>query len=168
MTEPNKRRVFLRQMDINDLEVVLQWRNHSTIHENMFSQKKITVNQHRRWFEISVNDPSRKLLILELGGLPSGFVQFSGLRDGGVAEWGFYVAPGSERGTGRLLGISALRFGFETAQLSKVWSQVISNNISSIKFHKRLGFLEEGLLRRHHQQREGYSDIVCFRSEERV
>lgn len=152
----------IRPMEMEDLGCVLQWRNHCDVRCFMYSQHEITTDEHKSWFESAAEDPAKHILILESGSQPLGFVQFSELLHGRVAEWGFYVDPEASRGTGRKLGLGALDYAFRRIGYHKVCGQALAFNERSIIFHNSMGFLEEGVLREQHFDGERYHDVVCF------
>src|SRR3546814_11925342 len=91
-----------------------------------------------------------ELLIMEADGGGRGFMNLSVLRRGGVAEWGFFVAPGAPRGTGMRMGEATLGHVFNEQGAHKLCGQAISNNDRPVRFHHRLGFRPEGVLREQH------------------
>lgn len=145
-----------------DLPILLTWRNHPDVRQFMLSQHEISLKEHLQWFASVSIDPSRKLMIIEDTTQPIGFVQFSNVADGGIADWGFYTRPGAKKGTGRELGLIALNYAFQSLKVHKVCGRAIESNKSSIILHKRLGFSNEGILR--DQQRIGctYHSLFCF------
>ena len=149
-------------MTAQDLAQVLGWRNHPEIRRYMFTRHEISFDEHRCWFERVSQDPTSQLLVFEQGKIEAGFVHFRGVSHGGVAEWGFYVAPDAPKGTGRKLGHSALKFGFDEAALHKVCGQALDFNEPSIRFHRMLGFREEGVLREQHFDGESYRSVICY------
>ena len=150
----------VRRMVAADLDTVLRWRNHADVRRYMYTQHEITAAEHRAWFERASADPRRHLLIFEAGGVPAGFVSFALGDQAGVADWGFYLAPDAARGQGQALGTAALEFAFKELKLSKVCGEALEDNERSIKFHERLGFAREGVLRR---AAAGQSvGVVCF------
>jgi UDP-4-amino-4,6-dideoxy-N-acetyl-beta-L-altrosamine N-acetyltransferase len=152
----------IRAMTINDLDLVRAWRNHPKIRRYMLTQHEISIDEHRKWFERSSHDLSKRLLIFEEKHAPLGFVQFSGVTPGGIADWGFYTAPDSPKGTGKKLGRAALKFAFHTLGLLKVCGQALASNDASIHFHRELGFKQEAVLRKQHQINGNYQDLICF------
>jgi UDP-4-amino-4,6-dideoxy-N-acetyl-beta-L-altrosamine N-acetyltransferase len=149
-------------MTSEDLERVLTWRNDAGIRAHMFSQRVIDPDEHRSWFERCLETRSRTLLIFEADGEPMGFVSFGSPDGGDIAEWGFYAAPQAPRGTGGRLGAAALRHGFDQLKLHKIFARTLASNERSVRFHQKLGFLREGILRQHHFDGERYCDVVCF------
>lgn len=149
-------------MSANDVELVRMWRNHSDIRRYMLTQHEISHDEHRRWFERASEDPARRLLIVQEGEMAFGFVHFSGVVRGGVADWGFYAAPDAPRGSGRKLGMAALNYAFQTQELHKVCGQALDFNEASIRLHRMLGFQQEGVLRDQHRVGDTYHDLICF------
>lgn len=152
----------LREMSLDDLELVLTWRNHPSLRRNMYTQHEISIKEHRQWFEDVSKDPKRHLLIFESESVQLGFVNVKEYSARGVAEWGFYTAPDAPIGTGRQLGSAVLEFVFLKMKCHRLYGQVLRFNERSIHFHKILGFKQEGILRQHHFDGEEYHDIVCF------
>ena len=160
LTPPLQPRV--RPMAAADLAQVLAWRNHPDICRYMYTQHEITLEEHTRWFERASQDSTRHLLIFECDAVPLGFISFHQVAQGGIADWGFYIAPDAQKGTGMLLGRTALQFAFEQAGLHKVCGQALIYNERSIGFHQKLGFTREGALRDQHFDGQTYYDVVCF------
>lgn len=152
----------IRPVTEGDLVTVLRWRNHPEVRRNMFAQHEIGIAEHREWFDIACLDSSRRLLIVEEAKQAIGYVQFSRVAEGGIADWGFYARPGAPKGTGRKLGMMALNHAFDGLKLHKVCGQVISSNQASIVFHRRLGFKLEGVLRDQERIDGCYHSLHCF------
>jgi len=162
MTEVRTDEGYIRSMSSDDLELVLAWRNHPEIRRYMLTQHDISPEEHRRWYGRTSQDTSRRLLVFEYDDVPAGFVQFTKVSPGGIAEWGFYVSPDAPQGTGQKLGRAALNFGFKDVGLHKVCGQALDFNDMSIRFHHMLGFRQEGVLREQHVVGETYHDLICF------
>lgn len=153
---------LLRAMTTADLEQVLAWRNHPEIRRYMYTTHEIGLAEHRAWFERASTDSRKHLLIFEIDSNPMGFVNLTELNEHGIADWGFYVATEAPKGTGLKLGQAALRYAFQTLGLHKVCGQALDFNERSIKFHERLAFQQEGVLRDQHFDGERYCSIVAF------
>ena len=149
-------------MTLDDLELVLSWRNHPDVRRYMYTQHEIRLEEHKVWFETAGRNPGKHLLIFELDNVPCGFVQLSQLKNSPIAEWGFYAAPSSPKGTGRVLGRATLRYAFEDLGLHKVCGEALAYNEPSIQFHGSLGFQSEGRLRDQHYDGQNYHDVLCF------
>lgn len=152
----------IRCMAEEDLDMVLAWRNHPEVRRFMYTQHYISLSEHTNWFMRVVNDNSRRLLIVQEQGSPIGYVHFSNVERGGVADWGFYARPDAPKGTGRKLGALALDHAFGQLELHKVCGQAIDINHASIRFHERLGFKREAVLREQRRMNGQYQTLICF------
>ena len=152
----------VRAMEESDLELVLSWRNHPDIRRFMYSQDEISVDEHLDWFRHAIEQKTKHLLIFEIEKIPHGFVQFSKLRGEPVAEWGFYAEPNALAGIGMRMGQTALRYAFIELGFKKICGQALAYNAKSIKFHHKLGFQQEGLLRNQHYDGKSFHDVYCF------
>jgi UDP-4-amino-4,6-dideoxy-N-acetyl-beta-L-altrosamine N-acetyltransferase len=149
-------------MTREDLERVLNWRNHEEVRRYMYTQHEISLEEHTRWFDRASLDANRYLLVFESDDVPLGFINIHRVALGGVADWGFYTAPDAPKGTGRRLGRAALQYAFNHAGLHKICGQAIAYNERSVKFHLSLGFQQEGVLRDQHFDGQYYHDVLCF------
>ncbi len=152
----------IRLMTSADLERVLDWRNHPEVRRYMYTNHVISFEEHKNWYASAELNPDLSLLIYEENGEPRGFVNFKVIHSGEVADWGFYIAPDAEKGTGTRLAESALNYAFDKLKLHKVCGQALDFNTRSIRFHRSLGFVEEGRLRDQHHDGSDYHDVVCF------
>lgn len=152
----------LRRMEKADLECVLAWRNHPDVRRFMYTRHEIGYEEHQRWFASASHDPAKHLLIFEHEGVRAGFVNITQHASATIADWGFYMAPDAAQGQGKLLGEAALKYAFESLGLHKLCGQAMAFNERSIRFHRRLGFQQEGLLRDQHFDGERFHSVVCF------
>jgi UDP-4-amino-4,6-dideoxy-N-acetyl-beta-L-altrosamine N-acetyltransferase len=152
----------IRALTQDDLPMVLAWRNAPSVRGYMLTQHEITLEEHRQWLARVKEDKTRQQLIVLVAGDPIGFVQFSPVGQGEIADWGFYARPDAPKGSGTKLGQAALVHAFTTLGLHKVCGQAIESNLASIAFHQKLGFTEEGRLREQQRIGEKYHTLVCF------
>ncbi len=152
----------IRELNWSDLDLILAWRNHPNVRQFMFTQHEISLDEHRHWFLKVSQDASHRQCIVEVEEQPIGYVQFSHVAEGGVADWGFYAAPEALKGTGKIIGTAALDYAFSELKLHKVCGQAIQTNKVSIEFHLKLGFIQEGILREHQQIEGIYHNLFCF------
>jgi UDP-4-amino-4,6-dideoxy-N-acetyl-beta-L-altrosamine N-acetyltransferase len=152
----------IRSMTEGDLPMVLTWRNHPEVRRFMLTQHEISLSEHAQWFHRAVKDTTRRLLIVQEFDNPIGYVQFSGVAPGGVADWGFYASPDAAKGRGRKIGTSALDFAFDHLKLHKVCGQTFASNQASIRFHERLGFKREAELRDQKRINNEYHTLIGF------
>ena len=128
----------------------------------MFKQNKITIQEHRNWFENSVSQSNKNLFIFEKHEQPMGFVSFNEIDSSGVAEWGFFLSANSPKGLGRQLGQIALNHAFNQLNFHKIFGKVLDYNQASIKLHLALGFKQEGIFRDHYINLNRYYDVHYY------
>jgi UDP-2,4-diacetamido-2,4,6-trideoxy-beta-L-altropyranose hydrolase/UDP-4-amino-4,6-dideoxy-N-acetyl-beta-L-altrosamine N-acetyltransferase len=153
---------LLRIMTDADLPMVRAWRNHDSIRTFMLTQDDIAPDAHRSWFEKASTDPNRHLMIFEQDRQPNGFMNLKVDPASNSADWGFYAAPGAPKGTGTRMGEAAIAYAFQTLGVNKICGQVLDYNEASLRFHQRLGFQKEGVLRAQARINTVYHDVVCF------
>ena len=159
---PNNFTSAVRELAYEDLPMVLTWRNHESVRRFMYTQHTISAEEHYNWFEKIHLEKTHNLIIVEDGEYQIGFVHFSRTQDFHIADWGFYANPFLGKGVGRILGVSALNFAFGPLGLHKVCGQAILSNDASCRFHKRLGFLQEGVLRDQKLISGVFHSLACF------
>lgn len=145
------RKSILRKMQESDLELVLKWRNSPEIRKNMYYHGAIGWETHVNWFKRVKKDHSFKHFIFEYKGIPSGVISFSQIdHDNKRASWAFYSGRLDVKGLGTQMELIALEYAFEMLKLNKLCCEVLSFNDTVIRFHKKFGFVEEGVLVNHY------------------
>lgn len=140
----------LRSMKDDDLAIVLDWRNHPSIRDNMYTQHEISPDEHRAWWDRVSGSPKFRFYIFERDGTPTGYVAFSEITPlACTAVWGFYTAPGASQGTGSQMTFLAMDEAFGPLGLRKLNAEAIGRNAASLGLHERFGFQREGLFRDH-------------------
>ena len=154
---------LLRALSQADLPVVRALRNDPDINRFMFSQHEILESEHLAWYEASQKNPLRHLFAYEEHGEMQGFLQLQQkAADSQVYEWGFYIRPQAQRGTGSRMAKSAMLTVFTKLKASKLYGEVLAFNTPSLRLHEKLGFTEEGVLRQQHFLNNQYHDVHCF------
>lgn len=156
--------MVLRELNEEDLEEILEIRNHKDIRQYMFNSNVITLEQHNNWYQNYLKDDT-KLVLVGVNGNNEiiGVININFLfADKSVVDWGFYVKPNSPKGSGATLLSMGLEKIFDEYKVNRVFGQVISFNEKSFNIHKKLGFKLEGILRQHYQRDNQYFDIYEF------
>ena len=151
----------LRPIARDDLAMILAWRNHPFVRECMFDENLIQVDQHLRWYLAMQDNPSHRAFIFEKNDQPCGFVQFKE-HEKNPTEWGFYLAPGQEKGTGKALGCCALNYAFEIESFEKIIGQSLAQNYRSVRFHESLGFVKEDISYRKRPDSDSSDAVIRF------
>ncbi|MCQ5366115.1 UDP-4-amino-4,6-dideoxy-N-acetyl-beta-L-altrosamine N-acetyltransferase [Anoxybacillus salavatliensis] len=157
-------RARLEDMNSSHLEMVLNWRNQEHIRTVMFHDQIISLEEHRKWFHKLKEDERTVVKIFYLDHIPLGVVNFTNIDfENGKCSWGFYIGnQNAPKGSGTLMGYLALNFIFEELNIRKLCAEVISFNEKSIRYHQRLGFRTEGVLREHVFKNHQYADVILM------
>lgn len=154
----------LRPIEERDLEMVLGWRNSERVRSYMYTDHIITPDEHRAWFERTRQAEFPATLIFEYRDIPSGLKSFSQIDQyNSRCYWGFYLGEAElPRGCGSVMGFLALEYIFEQQNFHKLCAEAFAFNEGSVKYHTRLGFVQEGRFREHVRKNGRYEDIIPF------
>ena len=152
----------LRKLESKDLTTILAWRNHDDIRKWMVNTSIIDYEDHLEWFMRNRSHSDRHFFVFEYQEQLEGYVSFQKIENSRAYEWGFYIKPNTKKGMGVLLGEVSLEFAFRQLNIAKIFGQVLSFNQKSIKFHQKLGFSQEGVLRKHFIDERGEFDMFQF------
>lgn len=153
----------LQEINPNYVQLVLNWRNQKHIREMMFNSEIIQLEEHKNWIA-SLDNDYKMAKVFCYDGLPMGVVNFTYLNsEANIGEWGFYIGNiKAPRGMGTLLGYTAINFLFNDLNIRKLCAEVLSFNKVSLNFHRKLGFTEDGVLRKHVLKNENFCDVHVF------
>ncbi len=154
----------LRPLEEADLEKVLKWRNSDRIRKAMFTDRIIAMDEHRAWFERLNKEKNAICMIFELQGRPVGVVNIVQIDNRNhKCSWGFYLGEVAlPRGAGTMMGYLALEYIFETLGMHKLCAEVLAYNALSVRFHKKLGFVEESHFKKHVLKNGSYEDVIAM------
>jgi len=160
----------LRRMEQSDLDLVLRWRNSERIRQAMYTDHVITHDEHHAWFERVTRNNVTMHFVFECAGRPLGVVNVVDIdRSNLRCVWGFYIGEeDAPRGSGTSMGYLALEYLFEKEGFHRVIGEALADNEASIKYHRRLGFVEEGRLAEHVVKNGRYTDVILFAIIDRV
>src|SRR5581483_10443653 len=99
---------------------------------------------HRRWWPQALNDPARRMLILEAEGVPVAIVIFMEIT-AASAKWGLYTAPEDEISRGRCLrawiaaDFAGMRYAFEILGVETLWCEILYTHSAALRLRERTG-----------------------------
>lgn len=153
----------LRDINKDDLVIVLGWRNQEHIRNVMFKDSLISWDQHVTWYK-TLNKVNKLSKIFAIKDIEYGVLNIYDVnQDSNSCSWGFYVGDTeAPKGTGLLLGYTSLEFIFKKMKIRKLCAEVIETNKISCKFHEKLGFKLDGTLRKHIKRNDTYEDVYVY------
>lgn len=142
----------LREVKSGDKDQILEWRNSPEIAKYMYTDRKITAEEHEKWFQSIQNDIQKKIWIIQCDGEDVGVANLYDIDTHNKrCYWAFYIASPNIRGkgVGSFVEYSILTYVFEELKLNKLCCEVLGFNEPVVNMHKKFGFKQEGLFRQH-------------------
>lgn len=155
----------LRELKSQDKEMIYTWRNLPEVARFMYTDHVISAEEHERWFQRIIQDPSCRYWVIVCDGQDVGLVNLYNIdRNNRRCYWAFYIASANTRGkgVGSFVEYSILKYVFEELKLNKLCCEVFAFNDAVTGMHKSFGFKEEGLFREHILKSGEPYDIVCL------
>lgn len=143
---------FQNILEVNNelLESVRIWRNKKSISNYMFTNHKITKEEHKRWIEKLRMKNTAKSWVIKYKLKPVGLASIFNIDyENKTTDWGFYIANESLRGKG--IGSAVLyclmEYVFEKMKFEKMVTNVLGNNHIAIGLYEKFGFVKEGIMK---------------------
>ena len=153
---------YLITADIDDL---YSWRIDPDVQESSLDDDIPTKDEHVLWFNIRDVEAS---YMVQVNSNKIGTFSFKEEQPNRKLVWSFHLNPKYKgqsfdgKRYSMILCEEALRVGFEDKNANKIVGQVLSNNIKSVKLHKRLGFQQEGYFKQEVYKNERFIDLYQF------
>lgn len=161
-------KVYLRELTLGDVEDRYQWclDKEVTNHLNMPEKyPPFSKEETESWIKMCIsktNGYEQKAIVTEEG-RHIGWIDLKNIdKLNRHAELG--VAIGDKTYWGKGYGFSAMKemllWGFNELELNKIWLRVEVDNEKAIKSYKKMGYVEEGILRQDRLRNGEYVDRV--------
>lgn len=147
MQEIKTERLVLREIIESDANQIVTWRSNPEVYKYFTVSKKLTMTEHLNWYRnMYLLDSERiDMIALEkIKQIPIGVFGIKKEAGGSCVEVSYLVDPQYQsRGYAREAMITLMCFAKEKWCCETAMAEIHKDNISSISFAKRLGFLEE-------------------------
>ena len=156
---------YLRDVRAEDKEAIRQWRNSPDVSRYMYTDQKITEEEHERWFHNAMRDTSRKYWIIMRDREAIGLVNLYDIDEKNRrCFWALYISDENVRskGVGGFVEYKVMNYVFDDLEYNKLCCEALSNNTRAINFYKSFGFREEGIYRQHMMKSGEYVDVVAL------
>lgn len=134
----------------DDLDMVLEWRNHPDVRSRMFTDREITADEHRHWFHLTRRSEAIACFIARWKDEPVAFLSLRStdgapLRGADGREPGLYLAPDSAL-SGTLFALAPVIVlhdaSFSERPDGRLLATVKPDNERALRFNNRLGYVE--------------------------
>ena len=160
-------RIILREIEEEDLDLIVKWRNDPEILRWLFSYLPLNKVKQLKWYEKYLNDDTQQTFIIELKEeeTPIGTVGLTNI-DYKNQRADLTIIIGEKGYWGKGLGEESLnllvRFAFNEMNLRKIKALVFSDNDKAIKLYEECGFKEEGIFREEILKKGKFRDVVVM------
>lgn len=161
-------RIALRPATADDAEDIVRWRNEPEVAQAMFELPPASREDHLRWLAgVAARGDRHEFVIVDrsTGDRAVGTVGLSGVdRRHRRAEYGILIGERDARGRGLAHEASELILdhAFGPLDLRRVFLHTFAGNVQALRLFGRLGFVREGLLRRHAWRGDRFEDVIVM------
>ncbi len=150
----------LRVIQVDELGLMLSWRNAPAVRANMYTRHEISEEEHLAWWSRTCQRTDQLYFMYEYENRPLGIVGITAIDVANSnCSWAFYASPEAPKGTGSRMEYLTLEYVFSVLKAHKLYCEVLAFNTPVIKLHQKFGFVVEGVLRQHHQGEGEFVDI---------
>lgn len=145
--------VTLRKINLEDLELIRNWRNSDKIRKCFFHQELITEEQQLNWFNEYLKNETDLMFMIETNeGVPIGTLAIYHIdavnRQAEVGR----IMLGNEKYLGKGYAIKALELllanSFREMDLERIYLEVLDDNERAVGMYDKIGFKTEGIKRK--------------------
>ena len=160
-------RVLLRPMEKADTDDVLRMRSVPDMLAQLFSDEPPTREGHLRWLEqIQAQGTRQEFMMIERAkGLSIGTAGLDHIEHKHRrAEFGILIGDAEARGKGLAFeaGRLLLEYAFNKLGLHRVYLHTFPDNEPALHLYRKLGFIQEGLLRHHVLKNGQHRDVIVM------
>jgi UDP-4-amino-4,6-dideoxy-N-acetyl-beta-L-altrosamine N-acetyltransferase len=149
----------LHELPRDEQRKILAIRNQAGVRKNMYTSHEIGEAEHFAWIDRLADDEHTRFFAVYSDGALIGGISLNAInRANKRADWAFYLDEAAQgKGLGSALEFKFLDHAFGPEGLEKLNCEVLDFNQAVIRLHKKFGFQEEGIRRRHIER-----DGECF------
>lgn len=146
-------RIILREIEEDDLNSIVKWRNDPAILRWLFSYSPLSKTKQRKWYEKYLDDDTQQTFIIEvkeekiqIGTVGLTNIDYKNQR----AELGVLIGDESwqNKGVGKEALNLLIKFVSDEMNIRKIKATVFEENVPAIRLYKNCGFVEEGVLKK--------------------
>jgi RimJ/RimL family protein N-acetyltransferase len=160
-------KIALRPFKLEDYKTTLQWRQEIELRKlAQFHSFPVTEEIEQQWIDSVLKDRSDKSIYYAIENFEENrLIGYFLLKDinwiNRIAKMGIILGDIESRGKGigKIALELALKYTFNNLNLRKITLDVISDNKAAIALYEKVGFVEEGLLKKHFYFDSMYYDV---------
>lgn len=158
--------VSLKKVGRNDIELIRQWRNSDLINNVSFSEKKITEEMQKKWYEKVSEEKNFLHWMIISNGKAVGYaaIRSIDIQNSRCEFASLYLGDEDALGTGvgAIAEFLVIEYVYEHYNLRKIYCEVLETNPKVILLHKKFGFEIEGVLKDHYKKGEAFTGVCLL------
>lgn len=165
-------KIILEPIEDKHVETLRVWRNSPELRHYFREYRLISQAMQERWYlERGNNTHPEHIYFQILSKTHKNLIGCAGLHyinwQARKAEFGIFLKEERREGKGKEALLLLLKYGFLELNLHKIWAEVYDNN-EALAIYKKLGFVEEGILRDNYFKQGSYgnSTIISLLEQE--
>jgi len=162
-------RVYLRALELSDVELLVKWRNDydvtSSLGGNTFYVSHLRETEWIKNATLNDNDNIKLAICCKENDRYIGNVNLSSINwINRTAEYSIMIGEKSlwGKGFGKEATMLIIKYAFEELNLNRIYLTVRDDNNSAINLYKKVGFVQEGILRRSLYKNNKFIDLVIM------
>ncbi|MFD0701802.1 GNAT family N-acetyltransferase [Myroides pelagicus] len=167
----NESKVYLRALSIEDSVVTYQWRQDEVYKQGVVSQVRYSnLESERQWIINSIENHNKgkevRLAVIEKdSGRLIGLVYLTNINYiNRTGIMGYMIGESNARGKGyaKEAVLQLLHYVFQQLGINRVSANVLATNQRSLSAMKKIGFIQEGILREAIFRNGHFIDLISF------
>lgn len=159
--------VYLRPVETKDIDMFVELKSDFSSLEKLATKlSPLSSDAVSIWLKKAAEsfEPLKFTIVSKSTKQSIGYIGFENINFiEGHSGFGFFIKkPFRGKGFGSEALNLLLEYGFLHLRLRRIYTEILENNLSSIKVTKKLGFVEEGRLRKQALRSGKYLDILIF------
>ncbi len=158
-------KIRLRNIRVEDLEQIIQWRMSPEITKHMYTDPILTLESQMEWYKRIESDSSCKYWIIEVENVSIGIVSIIDI-DKKNRKFNRQWYIGNERylgkGISKIVQFNINDYCFNNLNMNKQYCEVLASNSKAINVNLKLGFRIEGELESHIYKYEEFLDVILM------
>ena len=126
-------------LELEEKEMILKWRNHPEIRKWMYNQDEITLDEHLTFIESLKSRKDKLYFLVKKEDEFIGVIDFTQLVEKKSVHMGIYANP-SIKGNGAILLNKIINYSFNNLKVERVFSEVFAENEKAHNLYKKFNF----------------------------
>ena len=126
-------------LELEEKEMILKWRNHTDIRKWMYNQDEITLDEHLSFIDSLKSRKDKLYFLLKKEDEFIGVIDFTQLAEEISVHMGIYSNP-NIKGNGKILLNKIIDYSFNDLKVKKIFSEVFAENNKAHNLYKKFNF----------------------------